>query len=181
MADGPRLKSIEPAEAAGKVAAIYGATKATMGMVPNLFKGFANSPVALEAYVTLDKLIAEGSFTPVEQNIVRLVVSQYNGCTYCLAAHTLVGKATGLTDDEILELRRGKSDNVEYQALVNFTQQILETKGFVSDEDIDAFRAAGYTDAHIVDLVTIIAQKTLSNYFNHIHDTQLDLPAAPEL
>jgi len=59
--------------------------------------------------------------------------------------------------------------------------RVLDTKGFVSDEDLDAFRAAGYTDEHIAEATTILAQKTLSNYFNHIHDTPLDVPALAEI
>jgi hypothetical protein len=51
----------------------------------------------------------------------------------------------------------------------------------VSDEDIMTFREAGYTDEHIAEIPTILAQKTLSNFFNHIHDTPLDLPAPAEI
>jgi len=60
-------------------------------------------------------------------------------------------------------------------------QEILSTKGFISDDDLAAVRAAGYTDQNIADIMVVITQKTLSNYFNHIHDTVLDLPAAPKL
>jgi alkylhydroperoxidase family enzyme len=51
----------------------------------------------------------------------------------------------------------------------------------VSDDDLAAVRAAGYTDANIADIMVVIAQKTMSNYFNHIHQTVLDFPAAPKL
>ncbi|NND60361.1 MAG: carboxymuconolactone decarboxylase family protein, partial [Gammaproteobacteria bacterium] len=54
-------------------------------------------------------------------------------------------------------------------------------RGYVSDEDIAAFRDAGYGDEHIAEIVTIMAQKTISNLFNHIHETELDLPPAPDL
>lgn len=57
----------------------------------------------------------------------------------------------------------------------------METKGHVNDTDMEVFRLAGYTDAHAADLTVIIAQKTLSNFFNHINATDLDLPAAPEM
>jgi alkylhydroperoxidase family enzyme len=52
------------------------------GMVPNIFKGMANSSVTLDAYLKLDAMISNGSFTPVEQDVVRIVVSQYNNCRY---------------------------------------------------------------------------------------------------
>jgi len=177
----PRLTSIEPESATGKTAAIYGQVKSKMGMVPNLFKGLANSPQALEAYLALDQFISDGSLTPAEQNIVRMVTSVHNECTYCVAAHTMGLKGDGLSDPDILDVRHGVSEDAKLQALIVFTQEILSTKGFVSDDDLAAVRVAGFSDTNIADIHVVIAQKTLSNFFNHVHDTVLDLPAAPPL
>jgi alkylhydroperoxidase family enzyme len=76
--------------------------------------------------------------------------------------------------------RRAPADQKHY-ALVSFTQQVLNKKGYVSDEELKSFFDAGYNDEQVCEIVTIIAQKTLSNYFNHINDTELDLPPAPEI
>ena len=62
-----------------------------MHMVPNLYKGLANSPQALEAYLALDQFISDGSLTPAEQQVVRMVASVHNECTYCVAAHSRWG------------------------------------------------------------------------------------------
>jgi uncharacterized peroxidase-related enzyme len=177
----PRLNSIEPDAASGKTAAIYGQVKSWMKMIPNLYKGLANSPQALEAYLALGKLVSDGSLMPVEQQIVFMVTSMHNECTYCVAAHSPGLKAVGLSAEEIMAVRHGKSSDTKLQALIVFVQEILSTKGFVSDDDLAAVRAAGYTDANIADIMVVIAQKTMSNYFNHIHQTELDFPAAPPL
>jgi alkylhydroperoxidase family enzyme len=87
----------------------------------------------------------------------------------------------GLSKEEVLNIRRGEPSEPKYEALARFTHRVLETKGLVSDKEIDAFRAAGYTDEHIAEVTTILAQKTLSNYFNHIHDTVLDVPAPAKI
>jgi uncharacterized peroxidase-related enzyme len=181
MTTQPRLTSIEPESATGKTAAIYGQVKSRMGMVPNLFKGLANSPQALEAYLALDQFISDGSLTPAEQQVVRMVASVHNECVYCVAAHTLGLKGAGLSDAQILDVRRGISADAKLQALIVFVQEVLSTKGFVSDDDLAAARGAEYSDQNIADIMVVIAQKTLSNYFNHVHDTVLDLPAAPGL
>jgi alkylhydroperoxidase family enzyme len=60
----------------------YDGIKSKFGMVPNIFKGMANSSIALDAYLKLDELISKGSFSGVEQDIVRIVVSQHNTCNY---------------------------------------------------------------------------------------------------
>ena len=110
-----------------------------------------------------------------------MVVSVQNECSYCVAAHTLGLKGAGMNDDEILDVRRGSSGDAKLQALIVFTRKILSVQGFVSDDDLSAVRAAGYTDANFADIMVVIAQKTLSNFFNHVHDTVLDFPAAPGL
>jgi uncharacterized peroxidase-related enzyme len=176
-----RLPVITQEKADDDTQKTYTAIKSKFGMVPNIFKGMANSPVALNAYLKLDELIAGGRFLPVEQDIVRMTVSQYNGCDYCVAAHNggLLGKK--VDPEEILKIRRGTPTDPRHAALIAFTLKVIESKGFVSDGDLDAFKAAGYADAHAAEITVIIAQKTLSNYFNHINETDLDLPEAPEI
>lgn len=177
----PRLNLVEPGDASGKTAALYEKLIDGFGTVFNLFKGLGNSPVALEAYLTLDELIASGSLSEADQDTVRLVASQQNGCDYCLAAHTVTGQGKGLSEEEIIAIRKGEVKDEKRAALVKFTHAVVESKGFVTDEEIQAFRLAGYGDEQVAEVCTILAQKTLSNYFNHINDTELDFPAAPEI
>ncbi|GAB4242435.1 MAG: carboxymuconolactone decarboxylase family protein [Acidobacteriota bacterium] len=177
----PRLQVVSPDAAVGDVKEVYDTIEQRFGRVPNLIQALGNSPVALKAYVTLDALIAEGTLVPVEREIVRLIVSEYNQCHYCVAAHTLGCRAASLSDREILELRRGNAGNPRHAALAAFTRRVMETKGFVADEDLRRFRDAGYEDQHVGEIITVIGQKTISNYFNHVHETELDFPAAPEL
>lgn len=159
----------------------YAAIASKFGGVPNIFKGMANSPVALNAYLTLDRMIAGGAFSPIEQDIVRMTVSEHNDCRYCVAAHTGGLLAKKVSKEDILNIRRGAPENPKHAALIAFTLRVIETKGFVSDDHIAAFKKAGYSDVHLAEISVIIAQKILSNYFNHINDTDLDLPAAPEI
>jgi uncharacterized peroxidase-related enzyme len=177
----PRLNEVQPEDASGHVKQIYDAAEEEWGEVPNLFKGLANSPVGLRAYTQLGKLIDTGDLSEKEQAVVRLTVSQYNGCEYCVGAHTMECQQQGLSEEQTLQIRRNELDDPKLSALVSFTLRVVETKGFIDDEDLDAFRDAGYTDAHVVEVITVVAQKTLSNYFNHVHGTELDFPAAPEL
>ncbi|HEQ98618.1 MAG TPA: hypothetical protein ENO22_04660 [candidate division Zixibacteria bacterium] len=177
----PRLKYVKPDQAKGEVKKIFDSIKKDFGAIPNIFQGMAGSPVALKAYLALNEIINEGGLSEAEQEITRIAVSQYNNCEYCLAAHTGGAKSAGMKDGEIMDIRRGNGSNEKYNALFWFTQRIMETSGYVSDEDINKFTDAGYTKENIPEVITIIAQKTLSNYFNHVHETELDMPKAPEL
>ena len=176
-----RLPVITKEAADEKTAKTFDAIQSKFGMVPNIFKGMANSSVTLNAYLQLDQLIAGGNFSPVEQDIVRITVSQYNKCTYCLAAHTGSLKSNGVSNEEILNIRKGKPTDPKHAVLIDFTLTVIKTSGFVSDSDLDTFKKAGFSDTHTAEISVIIAQKVLSNYFNHINDTDLDLPAAPEI
>ena len=177
----PRLNVIKVGDATGKVKEMYDSVSESVGMVPNLLKGLANSPVALQACLALDDLISEGKLADVEQEMVRLVISQFLGCEYCLAFHTMVAKTIGLAEEQILDIRRGRSDDPKSAALIVFTHRVLETEGLVDDVDIATFRAAGYTDAHIAEVITIIAMQTLTSYFSNVNDTELDFPKAPDI
>ena len=86
-----------------------------------------------------------------------------------------------MSKDEILRIRKGEPTDPKHAALIAFTLKVIETKGFVRDKDLTAFRDAGFSDVHAAEITAIIAQKMLSNYFNHINDTDLDLPAAPTI
>ena len=176
-----RLPVITEEKADSHTKEVFDVIKSKFGMVPNIFKGMANSSVTLDSYLKLDELISNGSFTAMEQDIVRIVVSQYNNCRYWLAAHTGSLSAQGLTSQDIVDIRKGNANDPKHAALINYTRKVLETKGYVSDSDIEEFKNAGYSDTQAAEVTVIIAQKTLSNLFNHINDTELDLPAAPEI
>lgn len=59
-------------------------------------------------------------------------------------------------------------------ALRNFALAERDKRGWVSEQDLIDFQAAGYGESHVLEVITILAQKTLSNYFNHIAKTPLD-------
>ena len=176
-----RLNSIDPANAEGEVKEIYDGIKKSFGGVNNIFRGMANSPAGLNAYLGMAGTLANGGLSKAEVEIVALATSDYNNCDYCRAAHTTIAKMTGLSDDEVLAVRRGKSDNQKYNALSQFAHHVLQTKGFVEDSDIQKMSDAGYTDGNLVEVAAVIAHTTFSNFFNHIHNTEVDFPEAPTL
>ena len=176
-----RLNTIKKAEATGEIKTLYDQVEEKMGTVPNIFTGMANSPVLLKAYLELEQLMENGTLSPAEQDMVRLVVSQYNDCSYCLAAHTRTGVSKGLSEEEIKAVRRGRPTDDQHQALVTFVRRILESRGAVDTADLQSFRDAGYSDGQVCEVITLIGQKMMSNYFNHVHQTELDFPEAEKI
>jgi uncharacterized peroxidase-related enzyme len=171
----PRLKTISTSEATGATKELYDAINKKMGKVPNIFLGMGNSPAALQAYLGIGGALAKGALESAEKEVVALAVSQHNNCQYCLSAHTAIGKMAGLKEDEIIKIRQGSGEGKKSQ-LAAFVQAVLRTKGFVSDADLAAVRAAGYSDAQIVEVLMVVAETVFTNFFNHVNDTVNDFP-----
>lgn len=175
----PRLKTVAPEDAQGRLRKMYSGLQEKNGKVFNIFQGMANSPPALQAYLSMSDALSQGELLAQDREAVYLAVSQANECRYCVSAHTQVAKQAGISDSEIKAARNFESESSEHQALLAFVRRVMETKGFVDDADVDKVHNAGYSDAQIAEAVGYIALATFSNYFNHVHDTPLDFPQAP--
>jgi uncharacterized peroxidase-related enzyme len=176
----PRLHVIDPANADGRVKEIFeGPLK---GKHFNIFKGLGNARSGLEAYLSLNQALSHSSLSNAEKEAIALVVGEKNNCDYCLAAHTAIGKGHGLSEDQTVQIRKADSTgNDRIDAIVTFVERIVETNGFVTNEDIDAFKASGFDDAAVVDVVVAYTLNVFTNTFNHINDTAIDFPKAPAL
>jgi uncharacterized peroxidase-related enzyme len=141
------------------------------GMVPNVFKVLAHSPAVLSSYLKFYETMETNSFSAKQREIVSLAVSQVNGCEYCLSVHTLFGGKAGLSAEEIRSARDGQLD-----AYARFAHQVTVTRGQVSDQDLAAARAAGLTDANIVEVIAQVALLTFSNLLNNVAHTPMDFP-----
>jgi uncharacterized peroxidase-related enzyme len=149
--------------------------KKAWGFVPTLHGMLAESPVALEAYDTLFGLVGKSSLTPAEQQVAYLAVNVMHECEYCAMGHTYLGRMAKLEEETIQALRNAKPiANARHQALRDFTEAVARERGFVGDKAVDQFIAAGFTRQNVLEIVTLIATKTISNYVNHITHTPLE-------
>lgn len=151
-------------------------TEKAYGFALNLFGVLAESPAALSAYVQINQLLEEhAALSPEERQVVMLTVSEVNRCEYCVSAHTAVAGIAGLDKDTIEALRAGKEpSDSRHAALVRFSKALIEHRGWVPEEEQEAFLKAGFTTRHVLDVITILALKTLSNTTNHLARTELD-------
>ena len=154
---------------------MLGEIERAYGFIPNLYGVFAESPAALRAYMILGKIFDESSFSVTERQLIILAASRFNECRYCIAAHTVVAGMQKVPTDVVEAIREDRpiSDS-RLQALRAFTTAVVEKRGWVSDEDVSTFVAAGYSKAQILEVILGVSFKTLSNYTNHIANTPLD-------
>jgi uncharacterized peroxidase-related enzyme len=148
-----------------------------LGSVPNLFRVVGNSPASLEGYLGLNGALAKGKLDAKTRERIALAVAEINGCGYCLAAHTYLGKNLAKLDDAEIALNRsGMSNDAKADAAVRFAAKVVAARGHVVTSDLDAVRAAGYGDAEIVEIVLDVALNTLTNYVNEVAGTEIDFP-----
>jgi uncharacterized peroxidase-related enzyme len=176
-----RLNTIDPVRADGKAKTLLGAVKAKMGITPNLTKVMANSPAVLEGYLGLSGALAAGTLPTKLKELLAVNIGQANGCDYCLAAHTAIGKRVGLTPEQIIAGRKATSEDAKTAAALGFARKLLTVRGKASDEDVAAVRDVGWTDGEIAEIVAHVALNTLTNYLNNVAETEIDFPKAEPL
>ena len=140
------------------------------GFLPKLHAVLAESPAALEAYMTLFRLVGESSLSAQQQQVAYLTVSALHGCRYCVAGHTYLAQQAGLPSAVVQALRRGEPITTDdrLEALRRFVTRLVLDRGQVAPEEVAAFHAAGHTRQNLLELITLVATKTISNYANHL-------------
>ncbi|MCA9261008.1 MAG: carboxymuconolactone decarboxylase family protein [Planctomycetales bacterium] len=177
----PRIAPLALQSASAPVANVLETVQKKLGSLPNLIATLAHSPAALRGYLSLSEALAEGTLSPRLREQLSLVVGEANRCDYCVAAHTALGKAAGLTVQETCDARCASSSSPQERAALQFAQRMLSERGQVSDTDIDEVRQAGYGDGEIAEIIGCVALNVFSNYFNHAAQTDVDFAAAPQL
>jgi uncharacterized peroxidase-related enzyme len=173
-----RIHQIVPESATGNAKELLDAVRGKLGLVPNMTRAMANAPAVLEGYLSLSGALGKGALSAKDRERIALAVGQANGCEYCLAAHSTIGKMVGLTADQILDSRRGTSVESKSAAIVRFARQVLDKQGRLSDADLADARIAGLDDAAIAEVVGNVALNIFTNYFNHVAATDIDFPKA---
>jgi uncharacterized peroxidase-related enzyme len=177
----PRLQAIPVDQATGETAALFTAVTKKLGRVPNMVATMAQSPAVANAYVGFSGALAAGQLPRKLREQIALVVGQANGCDYCLAAHSMLGKLAGLSPEAVNAARQGQAEDAQASAALDFAARVVSDRGRVSDADIESLRAVGFNDGDIAEIVAHVALNVFTNYFNHLADPVVDFPAAPEL
>ena len=147
------------------------------GMVPGLYQVMASSPELLKSYFALHELFENTDLSVAERNIVWMAISIENECHYCVPAHTAIAKQQGVSEEIINALRENKPlADAKLEALRVLTLILVRNRGRATQKELDTFFAVGFKPRHILDILVGMAQKTLSNYTNHLAKTDVDEP-----
>ncbi len=159
-------------------------TQKGMGFVPNMYQKMGGNTALLDAYTYSYKSFrANSGFSPVEQEVIFLTVAYLNNCEYCMAARSFVGDRMSKVPLEVTNaIRDGKQiPDTKLAALSKLTRSFTTNRGIVSQDEIDEFLAAGYSESHVLGVIAGIGVKTLSNYSNHVTSPEVDAAFASRI
>jgi AhpD family alkylhydroperoxidase len=149
--------------------------KRRLGFVSTLTGVMAESPELLAGYNALFEKFRASSLPADAKHVVLITASAANRCHYCVAAHATLALRADVDPATVAALRAEKPlDDPALEAVHAFTRTVVESRGWVDGDAVDAFLAAGYTRRHVLDVILGVGVKTLSNYTNHIAHTPLD-------
>ncbi|POZ62037.1 carboxymuconolactone decarboxylase family protein [Chromobacterium alticapitis] len=156
---------------------LLAAVQQQLGMVPNLMKLLAHSPAALEGYLSLNGALGKGKLGAALRERIALAVAEFNGCDYCLSAHSYLAKHVAkLGDDEIAAARDFASADAKQAAALRFALNVAEQRGRMADVELAALRGAGFDEAETLEIVAVVALNILTNYVNNAAATAVDFP-----
>jgi uncharacterized peroxidase-related enzyme len=176
-----RLSAINPDQATGQAHKLLQGVQSKLGFAPNIMKTMANSPAVLQGYLDFSNALSKGNLSPKLREQIALAVSEVNDCQYCLAAHSAIGRSVGLSEETIVDSRRGESPDTKEATILTFTRNVVENRGWVSDEEVDKLRKVDFSQGNIVELIANISLALFTNYFNHVAQTEVDFPAVSKL
>lgn len=173
----PRVNLVDPATAAADAKALLDEIKSAFGTAPNMFRAVANSPAALKSMWGAFGALGSGTLGAKLGEKIAVAVADRDACSYCLAAHTLLGKNAGASGDEMADAQAGRSSDPKTAAALAFALKLVENRGQVANADVQALRAAGFDDSQIVEIIAHVALNLFTNYINIALDVPVDFPS----
>ena len=176
-----RIPKLKKTNVQGEVNEIFTQLEKQFGMIPNLFSTMAKYPIALKPVLDLYQAIAaESLIDPKLQEIANLEVSRINGCSYCTAHHSQMGKMAGLSNSQINSLKAGAIDssfNAKEKTVIKYSSAVAIDAENIPDDLFQKLKIH-FSDSEIVNLTLIIGLMNLFNKFNGALEVELEKPAS---
>lgn len=171
-----RIPLINPADAQGERRELLSQIHGAFGATPAMFRAVAQSPAALKSLWGSFGALGGGVIPAKLGEQIAVAVADRNDCEYCLAAHTMLGRKAGVTADEMSAAQAGRSDDPKTAAALRFALKLVNDRGQVGDDDVQALRAVGFDDEAIVEILAHVALNLFTNYVNVAFQVPVDFP-----
>lgn len=164
-----RIKPIPLEKTEGNVSVILNDIQKTFGMVPNLFKVYAHHPGLLETnWNKVKTIMTQGVLSRKVKEVIALLVSRDNDCSYCVSAHTKALRSIGVEDDEIelfyKDLNQSNFTSKEL-SLILFARKSNGSPNQITDQEFESLTNTGATSEEIIEALGVMEIFTSFNKF----------------
>lgn len=172
----PRISPVDPSLASDEQRPLFDSIEKKMGRLPNVLKTLGHSPAALDAYIKLSAVQDASSFSAKERELLALAISAENDCQYCVSAHSAIASQMRVSPEAAAQAMSGQAEDPKLQAAITLAKALTANRGWVDDDALASVKSAGLSDQSIMDVVLAVTVNTLTNYANHLADTEVDFP-----
>lgn len=156
------------------------ALEGAFGFVPNVAGAMSTSPVLIDGLVALFGKIHGGSFAEPEIQILLLTNAVTNRCDWAVAFHSALALGHGVEAEEVEAIRKGNAPEApRHAALSTLARTLIETRGRLDDQAIDAFLSAGFDQRHLLEVIAVVAASTITNYTGSVTRPPLEAAFQP--
>ena len=142
------------------------------GFIPNVFLVLAHRPDEFRAFFAYHDALMEKelggpvTLTKAEREMIVVATSGANQCQYCVVAHGAILRIRAknpLVADQVAINYRKADLGPRQRAMLDFAMQVALESHTVSDADLAALRAQGFSDEDVWDIAAIAAFFAMSN------------------
>jgi AhpD family alkylhydroperoxidase len=139
------------------------------GMIPNIAGAMSTSPVLIGSLVALFQKVHGGSFSEEQIQILLLTNAVTNACTWAVAFHTALALKEGVDPADVKAIRERRTPrNPKNAALSALARTLIEKRGRLDDLDVSRFLQAGFDNAHLLEVISVVAASTITNYTGNV-------------
>jgi AhpD family alkylhydroperoxidase len=161
------LHTIESAPEKSKP--VLRALQQTFGFIPNVAATMAESPVLINGFIGVFENVHAGSFTEAQMQTLLLTNAITNACPWAVAFHTALALKHGLDPADVQAIReRRVPTDAKHAALSTLAKRLIEKRGRLDDGDLRAFFASGFGSEHVLEVITVVAASTITNYAGNV-------------
>jgi AhpD family alkylhydroperoxidase len=140
-----------------------------LGMIPNIAGAMSTSPVLIGSLVALFQKVHGGSFSEEQIQILLLTNAVTNACNWAVAFHTALALKEGVAPADVKAIReRHNLQNPKNAALSALARTLIEKRGRLDDLDVSRFLQAGFDNAHLLEVISVVAASTITNYTGNV-------------
>ena len=161
----------------GKNSEMLAQMEKSMGLMPNIMKQMANSPAALEAFLSSKEALSKGQLSDKMRALIGILIAETYSCGYMLSARVAQAKQAGMRDEDIQKAKDQSSSDAKEDRGLQFVRNLVLRHGELPASELAELKAAGYNEGEIVELIANTSFNMEVYYLIQVAKPDADFPS----